>query len=158
MNKLLTYGLFALILTLATETANAQNTPPSRLLPGYLYPVETTTPNKKIYICGQRPINEQGQVVGKGDLNAQLTLIFTNLTKTLSTVGLKPDNIRQISYRVTDAGQKANSDSEQVINTLASGYFSQNKVDVPTLSEIKNVPLQVSQDVIIEVEVVAIKE
>ena len=150
--------LLAISLVFLGFGALAQNTPTARLLPGYLYPVETSVPNKRIYICGQRPVDLQGQVVSKGDLNAQLTLIFANITKTLSTVGMSAANIRQISYRVTDSGQKANGDNGLVINTLASQYFGQNKVDLPSISEIKNVPLQVDQDVIIEVEVVAIKE
>ncbi len=158
MNTILKTICLAAVLTISAFTASAQSGQPTRLLPGYLYPVETTAPNKKIYVCGSRPIDTQGQVVGKGNLNTQLSLIFANLTKSLNTVGLGPGNIRQISYRVTDAGQKANGDNAQVINTLANQYFGQNKSDVPSLSEIKNVPQQVSDDVVIEVEVVAIKE
>ncbi len=158
MNKPLKSFLLAAILTLSGVGTFAQTTPTARLLPGYLYPVETTVPNKKIYICGQRPVDLQGQVVAKGDLNAQLTLIFANISTALGAVGMSAANIRQISYRVTDSGQKANGDNGQIINTLAAQYFSQNKVDLPALSEIKNVPLQVDKDVVIEVEVVAIKE
>lgn len=158
MIKTLNSFLLAATLTLSGLGAAAQSTPTSRLLPGYLYPVETSVPNKKIYICGQRPVDLSGQVVAKGDLNAQLTLIFANITKSLSVVGMNAGNIRQISYRVTDSGQKTNGDNQQVINNLASQYFGQNKVDLPSISEIKNVPLQVDKDVMIEVEVVAIKE
>lgn len=158
MNNLIKCTLLTVGLAVSGLQATAQTTPPSRLLPGYLYPVETTVPNKKVYVCGQRPVDVQGQIVGKGDLNAQLSLIFNNLTKSLNTVGMGPGNIRQISYRVTDSGQKANGDNAQVINALADQYFGQNKVNIPSLSEIKNVPQQVSQDVIIEVEVVAVKE
>ncbi|MCY7359978.1 MAG: RidA family protein [Rudanella sp.] len=158
MNKSLKLFLLATVLTLCRLGTFAQTTPTAKLLPGYLYPVETTVPNKKIYICGQRPVDLQGQVVAKGDLNAQLTLIFANITTTLGAVGMSAANIRQISYRVTDSGQKANGDNGQIINTLAAQYFGQNKVDLPSISEIKNVPLQVDKDVVIEVEVVAIKE
>jgi len=158
MNNPIKSFLLATALTISGVGAFAQTTPTSKLLPGYLYPVETSVPNKKIYICGQRPVDLQGQVVSKGDLNAQLTLVFANITKTLGAVGMNAGNIRQISYRVIDSGQKSNSDNEQVINTVASQYFGQNKVDSPSLSEIKNVSLQVNKDVIIEVEVVAIKE
>lgn len=158
MNKPIKAFLLASLLTVSSAGAFAQNTPTSKLLPGYLYPVETSVPNKKIYICGQRPVDSQGQVVSKGDLNAQLTLVFANITKTLGAVGMSASNIRQISYRVLDSGQKSNNDNEQLINTIASQYFGQNKIDLPSLSEIKNVSLQVDKDVIIEVEVVAIKE
>lgn len=158
MNKPLKTVLLAATLTLSGFGAVAQTTPTAKLLPGYLYPVETSIPNKKIYICGQRPVDLTGQVMAKGDLNAQLTLVFANITKSLSVVGMNASNIRQISYRVTDSGQKANGDNQQIINNLASQYFGQNKVDLPSISEIKNVPLQVDKDVVIEVEVVAIKE
>ena len=158
MNNTLEMFLLATTLTLSGLGALAQTAPTAKLLPGYLYPVETSVPNKKIYICGQRPVDFSGQVVAKGDLNAQLTLVFANITKMLGAVGMSAANIRQISYRVTDSGQKANGDNQLVINTLASQYFGQNKVDLPSISEIKNVPLQVDKDVIIEVEVVAIKE
>jgi 2-iminobutanoate/2-iminopropanoate deaminase len=158
MNNPIKTGLLATVLTISGLGVFAQTTPTSRLLPGYLYPVETSVPNKKIYVCGQRPVDLQGQVVAKGNLNAQLTLVFANITKTLGTVGMTAANIRQISYRVIDSGQKTNGDNEQTINTLAGQFFGQNKVDLPALSEIKNVPLQVDKDVVIEVEVVAIKE
>lgn len=158
MNNPIKTVLLAATLTFSGLCAFAQTTPTSRLLPGYIYPVDTSVPNKKIYVCGQRPVDLSGQVVSKGDLNAQLTLVFANLTKTLSTVGMTAANIRQISYRVIDSGQKANGDNSQVINNLAAQYFGQNKVDLPSISEIKNVPLQVDKDVVIEVEVVAIKE
>ncbi len=158
MNNFFKPFLLAATLMLSGVGAFAQSTPTAKLLPSYLYPVETTVPNKKIYVCGQRPVDLQGQVVAKGDLNAQLTLIFANLTKTLNAVGMTAANIRQISYRVMDSGQKANGDNGQIINTLAAQYFGQNKVDLPSISEIKNVPLQVDKDVVIEVEVVAIKE
>lgn len=158
MNNPLKTALLAITLTFSGFAALAQTTPTAKLLPGYLYPVETSVPNKKIYICGQRPVDLQGQVVSKGDLNAQLTLVFANITKTLGAVGMNASNIRQISYRVLASDQKSNSNNEQIINTVASQYFGQNKVDLPSLSEIKNVSLQVDKDVIIEVEVVAIKE
>ncbi|WP_019986578.1 Rid family hydrolase [Rudanella lutea] len=158
MKHCLNRWLMVGVLSLSGLMGHAQSTPTAKLLPTYLYPVETTVPNRKIYICGQRPVDDQGQVVSRGNLNAQLALIFVNLTQTLRTVGMGPNNIRQISYRITNSDEKSNSDNQQVVRGLANRYFSENKANLPTISDIKNVPQQVDKDVMIEVEVVAVKD
>ncbi len=124
---------------------------------GYMYKVETTVPNRQIYVCCQRPINESGQLVGAGDLEAQLVQSFANITKTLATIGMTPEHIVQVAYHITNDQNKSTVNSE-IVNRVAATYFNQNKAGgISRISELKNVPQQVRADIIIEVEVIAIK-
>lgn len=145
-------AIIAFMLAVSTG-AWAQST---KLRTGYLYKVDTTVPGRQIYVCGQRPINANGEVVGQGNLDTQLLKVFDNLTNTLATIGMTPDNIVQITYHISNDSNK-NALYNERVNQLAAVYFNQNKANIPRLSELKTVQNQVRDDVIIEVEVVAIK-
>ncbi len=137
--------------------AMAQTTTTPTVRQGYMYKVETTVPNRQIYVCCQRPISDSGQLVGAGNLETQLTQAFTNITKTLATVGMTPENIVQVAYHLTN-DQNKNSINSEIVNRVAATYFNQNKAgSISRISELKNVPQQVREDIIIEVEVIAIK-
>ena len=49
--------------------------------------VVTVTGGKTIYISGQVAVNARGEVVGKGDLRAQLEKTFANLQACLTAAG-----------------------------------------------------------------------
>jgi len=56
-----------------------------------------------IYIAGQTSQNEQGEIVGKGDVTAQAEQIFSNLGKALASVGGDFSNLVKITVFVCDA-------------------------------------------------------
>ena len=144
--------VIALLLSIST-ISRAQTT---KLKTGYLYKIETTVPGRQIYICGQRPVNANGDVVGQGNLDTQLLQVFDNITTSLASIGMKPDNIVQVTYHIQNDMNK-NSLNNDRVNQLAAAYFNQNKAGLPRISELKTVQNQVREDVLIEVEVVAIK-
>ena len=144
------------ILTLILSLATVSWAQTAKLQPGYIYKVDTTIPGRQIYVCGQRPINSAGEVVGQGNLDTQLLKVFENITTALAAVGMKPENIVQVTYHLRSDPDKNSLNNERV-NQLASVYFSQNKASLPRISELKNVQYQVREDVIIEAEVIAIK-
>jgi enamine deaminase RidA (YjgF/YER057c/UK114 family) len=56
-----------------------------------------------IYIAGQTSQNEQGEIVGKGDVTAQAEQIFSNLGKALASAGGDFSNLVKITVFVCDA-------------------------------------------------------
>jgi enamine deaminase RidA (YjgF/YER057c/UK114 family) len=56
-----------------------------------------------VYIAGQTSQNEQGEIVGKGDVTAQAEQIFSNLGKALASVGGDFSNLVKITVFVCDA-------------------------------------------------------
>lgn len=129
-------------------TANAQ-TPPSPIPTGYVYPVETT--NNTVWIIGQRPLDRQGQLVGKGNFNQQLTQAFANVKTALASVNLTPANIRQITYHV----RQLDNQRINLVQAAQNNYLSDQS---QSIIQQKNVAQLVGDDMLIEIEVIAIKQ
>ena len=55
-----------------------------------------------VYIAGQTPVDEQGQVVGRGDITAQTTQVFENIKKALAAAGADFSDLVKITVYVTD--------------------------------------------------------
>jgi enamine deaminase RidA (YjgF/YER057c/UK114 family) len=55
-----------------------------------------------IYIAGQVAQDEQGQVVGRGDITAQATQVFENLSKALTAAGASFSDLVKITIYITD--------------------------------------------------------
>src|SRR5450631_3231085 len=49
--------------------------------------VVVAQPGKLVYVSGQVPLNANGEVVGKGDLRAQVTQVMNNLKTALAAAG-----------------------------------------------------------------------
>lgn len=61
--------------------------------PAFTQVISVTGPAKTIYIGGQDAVDEQGAIVGKGDLSAQTQQVLTNLRKALAAAGAGPEHI-----------------------------------------------------------------
>ena len=55
-----------------------------------------------VYIAGQVAQDEQGQIVGRGDITAQAVQVFENLKKALAAAGADFENLVKITVYVTD--------------------------------------------------------
>jgi enamine deaminase RidA (YjgF/YER057c/UK114 family) len=55
-----------------------------------------------IYIAGQVAQDEQGQVVGRGDITAQAIQVFENLSKALTAAGAGFSDLVKITIYITD--------------------------------------------------------
>lgn len=60
---------------------------------------------RMVFIAGQVALNSQGQVVGEGDLEAQVRQTFTNLQAALEAVGLNFSHVVKLGLYVTDVSQ-----------------------------------------------------
>lgn len=113
---------------------------------GYTYKVESAIPGKTVYISCQRPLNAQGEVVGKGNLNVQTKQVFDNLKVALGRVGATLDDVRQVSYRVKNLNDKSGFDKDVAV-------FLPND---PLIKEFKDIQSLLTDDMLLEVEVIAV--
>ena len=137
------------LLSLPVAAAQAQTDPALiSVLTGYTYPVDQAIPGKKVYISCQRPINAQGEVVGRGDINAQTTQVFENLKTALQRVGGSLANVKQVSYRIKNLSQNKSAGFDRTIST----YLPQ----TPPLTDFRNTQTLLRDDMLLEVEVIAV--
>jgi enamine deaminase RidA (YjgF/YER057c/UK114 family) len=70
--------------------------------PAYSHVVTVNGPGKTIYVAGQLARNEAGNIVGPGDMRAQLEQTFKNLELCLQAAGAGWDNVVKSNTYVTD--------------------------------------------------------
>jgi len=57
-----------------------------------------------VYVAGQIAVDQDGQVVGRGDITAQATQVFENLQTALAAAGADLSHLVKITIYATDAG------------------------------------------------------
>ncbi|QJW90511.1 RidA family protein [Spirosoma taeanense] len=146
-------SFLVLINVLLLSFAQAQTTLVPQ--PGYTYKVDAGVAGKQVYISGQRPFNAKGELVGAGDLSAQARQVFENLKTALGKVGMSLRDVRQVTYHIKGIEGQVDAQASQQVNNVGTAYFTQG---APKIADIKSIPKIVRDDVLIEVEVVAVKE
>ncbi len=141
------------ILIVSCSPAQPSEVPQPQATSGYLYKVEPGIPGKKVYICGQRPFNSTGEVVGPGNLEVQTRQVFENIITSLKTVDLTLLDVTQVTYLVKGEATNVDSNIVQSLNNFAATYFTK----APGIVEMKGISLIARDDILIEVEVIAIK-
>jgi enamine deaminase RidA (YjgF/YER057c/UK114 family) len=53
-----------------------------------------------VFVAGQEPEDEQGILVGPGDLSVQARQVFTNVGRALAAAGARPDQVAKITIYV----------------------------------------------------------
>jgi enamine deaminase RidA (YjgF/YER057c/UK114 family) len=71
-----------------------------------------------IYIAGQTSVNERGEVVGRGDIEAQAVQVFENLKKALASVGATFDDLVKITVLITDPRYR------DAVTRVRAGYIT----------------------------------
>jgi enamine deaminase RidA (YjgF/YER057c/UK114 family) len=100
----------------------------------------------QVYIAGQTSVDEQGNVVGKGDIEAQTKQVFKNLQKCLESVGATFDQVVKLNIYSTDLDAHL-----PVISRLRREYFHAE----PVASTTVQVPRLVHPDWLLEIEAIA---
>jgi enamine deaminase RidA (YjgF/YER057c/UK114 family) len=110
--------------------------------------VVVATGSRVVFVAGQEPEDENGDLVGRGDLAAQARQVFANLGRALAAAGARPEQVAKITIFV------ANYRREQlpVIEAGRVALFGDHKpadtlVGVETLS---------NPDFLIEVDAIAV--
>ena len=137
------------LLSLPAFAGFAQSDPAlTSVLTGYTYKVESAIPGKLVYISCQRPVNAAGEIVGKGDLTVQTQQVFANLKVALERVGSSLDDIQQVSYRIKDLPA-----NKAAFDKAAVSYLPKD----PQIKEFKDIQTLIKEDMMLEIEVVAVK-
>ena len=68
---------------------------------GYAH-VAKVTGGTIVYVAGQAPFDENGQVVGKGDFVAQFTQVVRNLKTAVEAAGGRPDQYAVLTIYITN--------------------------------------------------------
>ena len=75
--------------------------------PAYSHVVTVTGPGKTIYVAGQLARDADGNIVGPGDMRAQLEQTFKNLDACLKAAGASWANVVKTNTFVTDYAEFA---------------------------------------------------
>src|SRR6185437_11764409 len=65
-------------------------------------PVVTVTPGKLVFVSGILSRNAKGEIVGKGDMAAQIRQVFSNIETALASVGASMNDIVKRQTFTTD--------------------------------------------------------
>ncbi|HET6733469.1 RidA family protein [Mycobacterium sp.] len=74
--------------------------PPDLPTPPTYSHVVVATGSRLVFIAGQEPEDENGNLVGEGDLAAQARQVFTNVGRALAAGGAAPDQVAKITIYV----------------------------------------------------------
>jgi enamine deaminase RidA (YjgF/YER057c/UK114 family) len=119
-----------------------------RIVKGHvLYtPVVTVVPGKLVFVSGILSRNSQGEIVGKGDMAAQIKQVFKNIETALASVGATmADIVKRQTFTTDIDGYFANIDAR--MEHGGDNLSTSTTVEVRRLSH---------PDFLIEVEVMAV--
>ena len=111
--------------------------------------VASVTGGKTIYISGQVSINERGEVVGQGDLQAQTDQAFRNISLALEAAGATFRDVVKTNLYVVGL----RPEHVPIIREVRSRYVS---AEHPPVSTLVGISALVSPDWLIEIEAVAV--
>jgi enamine deaminase RidA (YjgF/YER057c/UK114 family) len=116
--------------------------------PHFTHTVAVSGPGKLVYVSGQVSYDEQGAVVGKGDMRAQAEQIFKSLSHNLRAAGATwSDVVKLNGYMVS-----ANAEAVKQYREVRTKYLDPKRLPASTLVGVERL---VHDDLLLEVEVVA---
>jgi 2-iminobutanoate/2-iminopropanoate deaminase len=116
--------------------------------PAYSHVVTVTGPGKTIYIAGQLGRDIDGNIVGKGDMRAQLEQTFKNLDSCLKAAGASWADVVKTNTYVTDYEEFAKH------TDVRMRYFG---VAVPTSTTVQ-ISRLAQAEAMVEIEIIAVVE
>ena len=115
---------------------------------GYTQVVVVAEPEKLIYVSGQTARSAAGEIVGKGDLRAQVTQAMENLRTALAAAGATMQDIIKLNYYVVNLKQ----DQVPVIRAVREKYLTG---EHPPAATLVGVTALAQADLMVEIEAVA---
>lgn len=104
---------------------------------------------RPVWIAGQVAIDAAGKVVGAGDIEAQTRQVFQNLSAALAAVGLDFNSVVKLNYYIVDIANAG------VVRKVRDEFVN---TDSPPASTAVGVTRLVREELLIEVEAVAVAE
>lgn len=99
-----------------------------------------------LFFSGQAATNEQGEVVGAGDFDAQLQQVFHNIDRLLHAAGSSRDQIIKVTIYMTDMGN-----FPKIVQ--ARKVYFQYPYPADTIVEVRALALP---DLMVEIDVIAL--
>jgi reactive intermediate/imine deaminase len=115
---------------------------------GYSHVVDAPA-SRVIYVSGQVPLDAEGHLVGEGDFEAQTRQVFQNLTRALEAADASWSDVVKLGYFVRDLAEIAS------LRAIRDEYVDTEQPPASTLVEVSGL---FRDDVLIEIEAVAIRE
>ena len=150
--KLLRYGALLALLIGATSPASAQAHPrflnPTGLPApkGYTHVVEVPAGARMLYLSGQVPLDEGGNLVGAGNFQRQAEQVFRNLGLALTEAGASFADVVKLTYYVRDVTH---------LTELRAVRDRHVNVKAPPASTLVEVSRLFRDDVMLEVDAIA---
>lgn len=123
--------------------------PPGLLRPGTYTPAVVASGGRTVYIAGQVAQNERGEVVGKGDLEAQAEQVYRNLGLALEGAGATFNDLVKITVYVV--GFKP--EHRDLMSRVRARHVSK---DNPPASTLVGVQSLAKPEYLVEVEGIAV--
>lgn len=141
--------LFSIAPNLFAQQVEKEFINPFRIKPsGYTHTVVSAS-GRTIYISGQVPVNEAGQLVGEGDLKAQTKQVYDNLLYCLRFAGASFEDVVKMTTYVVNYKP---SDID-IVREVRKGYLSKENPPASTLVGVQSL---VNPDYLIEIEAIAV--
>ena len=83
-----------------------------------------------IYVCGQLPIDAEGNLVGEGDIAGQTEQVFENMSAVLEANGASMRDVVQTNTYITDVSRIAE------VNEVRARHFSEGAAPTSTTVEV----------------------
>lgn len=141
--------LISIASTLYAQQVDKEFINPFRTKPsGYTHTVVSAS-GRTIYISGQVPVNEAGQLVGEGDLKTQTKQVYDNLLYCLRFAGARFEDVVKMTTYVVNYKP---SDID-IIREVRKAYLSKENPPASTLVGVQSL---VHPDYLIEIEAIAV--
>jgi reactive intermediate/imine deaminase len=114
--------------------------------PGYSQGIHVVS-GQPVYISGQVPYDSDGNLVGTGDIEAQLTQVFKNLQTVLTVAGSDFAHVVKFTFFLT------NIDHLGTLREVRDRFIDAER---PPASSVVEVGSLFHEDVMIEIEAVAV--
>lgn len=160
-NLFLLYIPVAALLALTAEPSAAQSgsgagtrylNPQGLTKPtGYTQVVVVAKSSQLIYVSGQTARSSSGELVGKGDLRAQVTQAMENLRTALTAAGATMEDIVKLNYYVVNL----KPDQVPIIREVRAKYLTG---EHPPAATLVGVTALAGADLMVEIEAVAARK
>jgi reactive intermediate/imine deaminase len=115
---------------------------------GYSHVVDADA-GRVIFISGQVPLDQAGELVGEGDIEAQARQVFENLTAALEAADASWPDVVKLNFFVVDVAQIG------AVRGVRDEYVNTGQPPASTLIEVSRL---FRDDVLIEVDAVAVRD
>ncbi|HEY8461657.1 MAG TPA: RidA family protein [Blastocatellia bacterium] len=113
---------------------------------GYSHVVEAKG-GRTLYIAGQVAVDNEGNLVGRGDFRAQVKQVFENLKSRLEEAGASFKDVVKLNYYLTDASDL------QALRDTRNSYINLENPPASTLVVVKRLA---REEYLLEIEAIAV--